>query len=57
MVLSQYEKLEMMNKFEEQDFRSVHGRWMVEIWGLNQDGIGSLCCKIFITEIKEKEQR
>jgi hypothetical protein len=24
------------------------------VWG---DGIGSLCCKIFITEIKEKEQR
>jgi hypothetical protein len=35
--------LEMMNKIEEQDFRSVYGKWMVEVWGLNRDDIGSSC--------------
>ena len=30
---------------------------VVQVWGLNRDGIDtSPCCKIFISEIVEKEQ-
>jgi hypothetical protein len=37
----EYGLLEMTNKIEEQDFRSVHGE-MVQVC-LNRDGVGSPC--------------
>ena len=47
MGLSQYGILEKTNKFEEQVFRSVREE-MVQVWGLDRDGIGSMLHKIFI---------